>query len=140
MDVRIAVDVRAHVYVRAHFYVLTHAYVCAHTHAHIHVHAHVYVNAHLHLRSRRKQTPIMASAPTSIQCLQKDLNTYARIARVESHYPFTSTCLRSHIIPWGLTINIHPCVPKSPGWEPAARLHKQWAQIIRRATKGSLPH
>ena len=81
----------------------------------------------------------MASAPTSIQCLQKDPNTlYATIARVESHYQFTSTCLRSHIIPRGLTINIHPCVPKLPGREPAASLHKPWSQIIRRAAKGFL--
>ena len=37
--------------------------------------------------------------PTIIQCLQKHLNTlYAWIARVESHYQFTSTCLKSHII------------------------------------------
>ena len=69
----------------------------------------------------------------------KDLNTlYAWIARVESHYQFTTTCLRSHIIPRGLTINVHPCVPKSPGWEPAAHLQKQWAQIIRWAAKGFL--
>ena len=81
----------------------------------------------------------MASTLISIQCQQKDLNTlYARIARVESCYQFTSTCLRSHIIPQGLTINVHPCVPKSPGWEPAAHLHKQWAQIIRQAAKGFL--
>ena len=84
-------------------------------------------------------TPIMASTPTNIQCQQRDLNTlYAWIARVESHYQFTSTFLRSHIIPRGLTINVHPCVPKSPGRELAACLHKQWAQIIRRASKGFL--
>ena len=80
----------------------------------------------------------MANAPPIIQ-YQKDLNTlYARIAQVDSHYQFTTTCLRSHAIPRGLTINVHPCVPKAPCREPAARLQKEWARIIRRAAIGFL--
>ena len=80
----------------------------------------------------------MVYASTITQC-QRDLNTlYSRIAREDSHYQFVTTCLRSHTIPRGLTINVHPCVPKAPCREPAARLQKQWAQIVRRAANGFL--
>ena len=66
----------------------------------------------------------MANAPPIIQ-YQKDLNTlYAGIAQVDSPYQFTTTWFRSHAIPQGLTINAHPCVPKAPCREPAARLKK----------------
>ena len=49
-----------------------------------------------------------------------------------------TTCLRSHTIPWGLTINVHPCVPKAPCQEPAARLQKQWAENVRQVDIGFL--
>ena len=80
----------------------------------------------------------MAYASTITQC-QKDLNTlYSRIAREDSHYQFVTTCLRSHTIPRGLTINVHPCVPKAPRQKPVARLQKEWAQTVRRASNGFL--
>ena len=70
----------------------------------------------------------------SITQYQKELNTlHARIAQVDFHYQFTTTCLCSHTctIPQGLTINVQPGLPKAPCWEPAALLQKQWARIIR---------
>ena len=80
----------------------------------------------------------MAYTPTITQN-QRNLNTfYMRKARVEFYYQFTSTCLRSHTIPRGLTINVHPCVPKSPCWEPAARLKKN-GYIIGRAANWFSP-
>ena len=80
---------------------------------------------------------MMAYASTTTQ-YQKDLNTlYSRIARKDSHYQFVTTCLCSHTIPRGLTIMVHPCVPKAPCREPA-RLRKEREQIVRRAANGFL--
>ena len=61
-----------------------------------------------------------------------------RLAKVDSHHQFVSTCLRNHVIPGRLHIKIKPCVPKSSNWNYVARLVKEWAQISRRTTRGFL--
>ena len=80
----------------------------------------------------------MPYAFTTTRC-QRDLNKlYSQIAGEDSHYQFVTTCLQSHTIPWGLTINVHLGVPKAPCWKPATSLQKQWTQIVRKRANGFL--
>ena len=80
----------------------------------------------------------MASALSIPQCQRQLLRSYEQLAKVDSHCRFVTTCQRSHTIPWGLKINVRPCVPKVPCREPVAHLQKEWAQVIKRATWGFL--
>ena len=57
---------------------------------------------------------------------------------VKAHQHFVTTCFREHIIPKGLKLKIRPCVPKSSCREPAFRLEKEWALIIRRTSRDFL--
>ena len=75
----------------------------------------------------------------SIARYSKELFTiYERMAKTKAHQQFVTICLRDHIIPKGLQLKIRPCVPKSPCREPASRLEKEWARIIRRASRDFL--
>ena len=75
----------------------------------------------------------------SISQFRWELTTlYTWMAKVDSHYSFVSTCLRYHAIPKGLSINIQPCVPKSPCREFAIRLEKEWALVMKQVTRGLL--
>ena len=82
-------------------------------------------------------TPMVLAFPI-LQHRRELLRSYTRLAKVDSHRQFVSTCLRNHVIPRGLRINIKPSVPKSLCREPIVRLEKEWARIINRAAWGFL--
>ena len=80
----------------------------------------------------------MDDAHSILQHRRELTTAYTRLAKVDSHHQFVSTCLRNHAIPWGLYINIKLSVPKSLCQEPATRLEKKWAQITKQVAWGYL--
>ena len=80
-------------------------------------------------------TPVGSPGALTTTQYSRDLSIlYIRLAKVDSHLSFVSTCLRRHCIPRGLHIKLKPCVSISPCQEFAARLQKEWLHTIKRAS------
>ena len=92
-------------------------------------------------RFMRTQASLMDLTPRdhapSIALHSKELFTiHERMTK--AYQQFVTICLRNHLTSRGLQLRARPCVPKSPCRELAARLDKEWAWIIKRASRDFL--
>ena len=77
-------------------------------------------------------------APSIVRYSKELFTIYERMAKAKAHQQFVTICLHDHLTPKGKQLKTRPCVLKSPCRELAARLDKEWARIIRRASRDFL--